>query len=169
MSCKTCGQCCINNGLIPPLCWPDEGPEWLRDFYDRLPALLVDTAEEYPCVFLTDYRRCAIYRDRPAVCRDFSCEPQEGELMTIDDLRQLCEADEFVRLRLPAPNGEGRTRRLCGRYGPRGEIISGRPHSHQMVKFLSADVLRYLARKQARESGPDKPDTGEGTDILGSP
>ena len=70
--------------------------------------------------------------------------------MTDDKLRQACEADDYVKLRLPAPNGEGRTRRLCGRFGPRGEIISGRPHEYQLVKFRSADVLRYLAREEAR-------------------
>ncbi len=73
MKCDRCGQCCINNGLIPPLNL-DEGPEWLRDFVDRLRRLFADTAEEYCCVFLTDYRRCVIYRNRPDVCRDFSCK-----------------------------------------------------------------------------------------------
>ena len=77
MACKQCGTCCINNGLIPPLIPNEEAPEWLWTLVNRLRTEFGSTAEDYPCVFLTDDLRCSIYEmERPAICRDFTCEPE---------------------------------------------------------------------------------------------
>jgi len=66
--------------------------------------------------------------------------------MKIDDLRAKCLESEYVVLHLPAPNSEGYTRRLCGKTGPRGEVLCGRPTTGQTVRFDSRAVLRYLHR-----------------------
>jgi len=67
-----------------------------------------------------------------------------GSLMTIEELREACSLGKYVILHLPPPNSNGYTRRLCGKRGPRGEILCGRPESGQTVRFLSAAVLRHL-------------------------
>lgn len=82
--CTACGKCCIHNGLIPPLLYhyedsdDENAPEWLIHLVDRLRTLFSAEAEDYPCVFLTDDMRCAIYEHRPAVCREFQCESQDA-------------------------------------------------------------------------------------------
>ena len=74
MGCEQCGICCVNNGLIPPVAWTDESvPEWLRLLVTRLRVLFPDSGNEH-CIFLTDDMRCAIYEDRPAICRRFKCD-----------------------------------------------------------------------------------------------
>jgi len=73
-ACRQCGQCCINNGLIPPLVPGEEAPEWLWCLVNRLRAEFGAVAEDFPCVFLTDDLRCAIHEmDRPDVCKKFIC------------------------------------------------------------------------------------------------
>ena len=82
MNCERCGTCCKNNGLIPPLLPGDESPEWLQCLVNRLRTEFGATSEEYPCVFLTDDMRCAIYElERPRVCCEFSCNDKGTELM----------------------------------------------------------------------------------------
>ena len=74
--CSQCGDCCINNGLIPPLCPGEESPEWLWCLVNRLRTEFGSVAENFPCVFLTDDCRCAIYDlGRPSVCVAFRCKP----------------------------------------------------------------------------------------------
>ncbi len=72
--------------------------------------------------------------------------------MNVKDLRALCEEREYVQLHLPPPNGRGYWRKLCGRHGPRGEIISGSPERGQIVEFRSQQILRYLDKMKARGS-----------------
>lgn len=73
--CNQCGQCCMANGLIPPLIPGEEVPEWLSCLVNRLRTEFGDTAEEYPCVFLTDDLRCAIHEmARPEICVNFLCD-----------------------------------------------------------------------------------------------
>lgn len=81
MECKQCGQCCINNGLIPPLVPDEEAPEWLWCLVNRLKTTeLSATSEQYPCVFLTDDLRCSIHEmARPSVCVEFLCGAAEAE------------------------------------------------------------------------------------------
>ena len=72
--------------------------------------------------------------------------------MTTDELRDACQVGDYVLLLLPPPNSQGYTRRLCGRYGPRGEIINGTPERGQTVRFLSKAVLRHLDKIEAAEA-----------------
>ena len=77
MSCSRCGQCCENNGLIPPLMEDEEAPEWLRFLVKSLQTRFGDVAEEYSCVFLTDDLRCAIHNidmAKPGICEEHLCE-----------------------------------------------------------------------------------------------
>ena len=85
--CERCGKCCKANGLIPPLLPGEDAPLWLHALVDGLRDRLGKEAEYYSsCVFLTGDRRCAIYEDRPVVCRDFDCEV-EGLRRTGNELR----------------------------------------------------------------------------------
>ena len=80
-SCKCCGQCCVDNGLIPPLIPDrDEGaPEWLVTLVSRLRSRLADIAGQYPCIFLTDDFRCVIHEVyKPLVCKEFLCDKQRN-------------------------------------------------------------------------------------------
>ena len=62
-------------GRTPPLIPDEPALEWLSCLVNRLRTEFGATAEEYPCVFLTDDMRCAIYElERPRVCREFRCE-----------------------------------------------------------------------------------------------
>ena len=78
--CRQCGQCCKNNGFVPPRLFDDERdddwPEWLVVLASRLKTFFVgDDALNYPCVFLTDDMRCAVHNVcKPVICRDFTCE-----------------------------------------------------------------------------------------------
>ncbi|KKN38357.1 hypothetical protein LCGC14_0754320 [marine sediment metagenome] len=54
MACNRCGQCCMDNGLIPPLVPDEEAPDWLWSLVKRLRTEFADIAENYPCVFLMD-------------------------------------------------------------------------------------------------------------------
>ena len=65
--------------------------------------------------------------------------------MTLDELELKASGSQYVVLHLPPPNGNGYTRRLAGRHGPRGDIICGNDKG-QTVRFLSADVLRFVKR-----------------------
>ena len=71
--------------------------------------------------------------------------------MTVEKLRDACQGGEYVRLQLPG-TGSGATRRLCGRRGPRHEIISvSRDGTGRLCRFLSAAVLRFLDRAEKGE------------------
>ena len=72
--------------------------------------------------------------------------------MTIDELREACAGGDYVLLFLPPPNSNGYTRRLCGRRGPRGEVLCGTERG-QTVRFLSKAVLRCLDKIEAAEAG----------------
>lgn len=80
--CRKCGQCCIANGLIPPFVSDDVEslPEWLRVLVIRLRAHFVQDAHDYPCIFLTDDRRCAIHDAcKPPVCAAFTCHAETNQ------------------------------------------------------------------------------------------
>jgi len=78
--CKKCGDCCRNNGAIPPLLdayvADATAPEWLRVLVRNMRKFWADTAEEKPhCVFLTDDNLCAIHDiAKPDMCKGFTCE-----------------------------------------------------------------------------------------------
>lgn len=75
-ACIRCGQCCIDNGLIPPAMTPEEGlSPWLNLLVGQLRKRIADDAEDWPCVFLADdCHGCLIYDDRPSLCQKFKCE-----------------------------------------------------------------------------------------------
>lgn len=69
--------------------------------------------------------------------------------MEVDDLRQLCaetigRGGGAVMLVLPGPPGQGFTRRLCGKRGPRGEIINVNKAGDSVCRFNAAAVLKFL-------------------------
>ena len=81
MTCQRCGDCCRNNGLIPPAGIDNDAPSWMRTLVHNLVtnfAYVDDEGEipaRYHCVFLTDDRRCAVQDVyKPKVCRDFLCD-----------------------------------------------------------------------------------------------
>lgn len=74
--------------------------------------------------------------------------------MTLDELERLAkDGGPHIVLHLPQPNSRGYTRRLAGRHGPRGEIVCGNDKG-QVVRFLSADVLRFV--KQAKTTSGER-------------
>lgn len=76
--CKRCGQCCMDNGLIPPVLPDDpDAPAWLIVLVASLLKHFADVAEEYPCVFLTNDLSCAIHDvAKPGICRAHVCKIQ---------------------------------------------------------------------------------------------
>ena len=79
-TCRQCGECCKNNGMIPPLLFDgrdDELPRWLHVIVARLrgDAKLAFLSQYHRCLFLTDDMRCAIHDvAKPSNCREFDCE-----------------------------------------------------------------------------------------------
>jgi len=72
--CRRCGDCCRNNGLIPPVNINEAVPGWLNTLVHALRRDFADVAEDYPCIFLTDENACAIHVHKPAACREFFCD-----------------------------------------------------------------------------------------------
>ncbi len=83
--CTRCGQCCRNNGLIPPdlkeenSCLIDLAEALREELADR-----PDLVEKSPCLFMCHDQSkpqasgvasafCAIYGWRPRACREFQC------------------------------------------------------------------------------------------------
>lgn len=69
--------------------------------------------------------------------------------MEIDALRQACtetveRGGGAVMLVLPGPPGRGATRRMCGKRGPRGEIINVNRDGNSVCRFDAWAVLRFL-------------------------
>jgi len=79
MTCRNCHECCIANGLIPPLLphgAGEDAPKWMAVLVDNLRTHFADEAEDYPCVFLTK-EGCAVHDVyKPQVCREFMCTPK---------------------------------------------------------------------------------------------
>jgi len=79
-SCDGCGDCCHNNGAIPPALDMGEDdidlPEWMHVLVRRLREFWASSSEEQPhCVFLTDDLRCAVHDvAKPACCKEFRCD-----------------------------------------------------------------------------------------------
>ena len=88
MACNRCGDCCRNNGLIPPTTPLLYGgtDNWLGRLVERLRAIdeICDLAEDHACMFLTDGNCCDIYDDRPSVCREFTDCPNGHEIEADD-------------------------------------------------------------------------------------
>lgn len=88
--CQQCGDCCRNNGLIPPYIARDvrdqtaespDAPGWLVVLVYNLRTQLADVAEDYHCVFLTEDNRCAIHDvAKPDDCCGFSCDKITDEV-----------------------------------------------------------------------------------------
>ncbi len=74
--------------------------------------------------------------------------------MTNHELREACMRRNQLTLVLPPPNGRGETRRLCGRQGPRGRIVS-ETVAGQVVLFKSKDMLKHLDKMEAAETGKE--------------
>lgn len=74
---KPCGECC---GVV------DLPKETVEKHKDKFQKKVVDTldlksgvlicTEDGMCVFLSKEKRCAIYQDRPQVCRDYGVHPK---------------------------------------------------------------------------------------------
>jgi len=71
-----CGDCCRNNGLIPPVNEDEDVPKWLNILVHTLRREFADVAEIRPCIFLTDHNTYAIHEHKPVVCREFYCEEE---------------------------------------------------------------------------------------------
>lgn len=86
--CTRCGQCCRNNGLIPPALHGGDahidGTVAVVECLRTLLADRTDLVEDNPCVFMCHDRSkpqtsgvasafCTIYEYRPRVCREFQC------------------------------------------------------------------------------------------------
>ncbi len=77
--------------------------------------------------------------------------------MLTDEIRVACQGRESVVLVLPPPHGSGHTRRLSGRYGPRGVIVNDSRQGGQAVCFKAEDVLKFLDKIKAAEIGKEQP------------
>lgn len=71
--CKNCGECC---GLVPftnefLFRHRDKMQRHLRFVVDEIPfhELVIMLTNDGKCLFLTDKKECAIYNNRPNVCR----------------------------------------------------------------------------------------------------
>ena len=81
-TCKQCGQCCINNGFLPPYTSENSAndrdkenkPKWYDAFRQAvLDIIPVEEYEAIPCMFLHD-KKCLVHENKPAVCREFGGE-----------------------------------------------------------------------------------------------
>ena len=74
MECKRCGECCRNNGMIPPFIPGEEAPFWLLRLVHNLRVMFGDVAEDCPCMMLTHDNLCLLQKVgeyKPQACRDF--------------------------------------------------------------------------------------------------
>lgn len=77
--CKGCGKCC---GPVPfGIQFYHDHTEQLqtkpeRELVGAFPGKVVPITKFGDCVFLTDESQCAIYKDRPAVCRLYGTTPE---------------------------------------------------------------------------------------------
>ena len=103
--CRKCGECCRLNGLIPPVLEHDTGPDWLLSLVQILREHTTDIAGDRPCMFLTRDNRCAIYNDRPNVCREFDCRrKRDPESEAMQELRRMLEKKEARLDGAPTPD-----------------------------------------------------------------
>ena len=76
--CKRCGQCCRNNGFLPPYNLGDvdeNKPQWFDDFRDMVTAIVPPgVIRNTPCMFLDGIECLVHYSGLPAYCRDFNEE-----------------------------------------------------------------------------------------------
>lgn len=68
--------------------------------------------------------------------------------MTIDDLKQACRdaidvGSESIILVVPST-------RLCGKRGPRGELICVNSECQNVVRFNAKSVLKFIEREKAK-------------------
>lgn len=72
--CLRCGECCFNNGLIPPLLPTERAPQWFHTLVENLRDAFSKNAEDYHCLFLKGDFRCALHGTalKPRSCRDFA-------------------------------------------------------------------------------------------------
>lgn len=82
MDCKTaCGKCCA------PIIMDKDFVEEHKDKYQReikqiFPTLnneIIPLTYDLKCVFQTEDGKCAVYNDRPEVCREYSCNGKPPE------------------------------------------------------------------------------------------
>lgn len=74
--CLQCGQCCVNNGFLPPYTDNDkiEKPEWFDAFRQAvLDFVPLEAFESLPCMFLHD-KKCLVHDHKPGVCQAFGGE-----------------------------------------------------------------------------------------------
>ncbi len=88
--CKGCAKCC---GPVPfkiqfyhdHTSLIQTKPE--REFVGAFPGMVVPITEFAVCVFLTDAGRCAIYDERPMICRLYGTVPElKCPKITLDNL-----------------------------------------------------------------------------------
>ena len=77
--CKNCGECC---GPVPfdimryQLLKGKIQTQPTNEIYDIFPGMILPLTESDNCVFLKKNKRCAIYQQRPIVCRLFGIIPE---------------------------------------------------------------------------------------------
>lgn len=74
--------------------------------------------------------------------------------MEVAELKAACQATisrggGAVMLVIPGPPGNGYSKRLCGKRGPRGEIINYRD-GQSVCRFDAGAVLKFLEREEAK-------------------
>lgn len=73
--------------------------------------------------------------------------------MEVADLKKQCQdtidrGGGAVMLVLPGPPGRGESRRLCGKRGPRGEIINVNRSGDSVCRFSAEAVLKFLIAEE---------------------
>ena len=112
--CKDCGQCCgvfpIPNDIFAAHQGKAQRPYSLIETEGHVIAV---TDDGY-CIFLDSDKRCAIYADRPGLCRLYGEIP--NPYMQCSRLRG--EPDEFIGEAMSAPLN-------ANRYKPKGVLQKG--------------------------------------------
>lgn len=95
--CKGCGTCCgvfpIPNDIFAPHQGRAERPYELVETEGHV----IPVTEDGFCIFLNSAKRCAIYADRPRICRLY------GEIEALKCTRLRGLADDFIEEAMTAP------------------------------------------------------------------
>lgn len=76
--------------------------------------------------------------------------------MTIEELKAACESTiasggEIVMLAVPLTS-RGYTQRLCGKEGPRGEIVCAKANDYAVCRFKAKAVLKFIKTRGLRDA-----------------
>ena len=75
--------------------------------------------------------------------------------MTIEELKSACESTitsggEIILLAVPLTS-RGYTQRLCGKEGPRGEIVCAKEGDYAVCRFKAKAVLKFIKQRGLRD------------------